>query len=312
MTVSLSCISINAPVQELTECIERSDGVLFVKDLPEAPFEQIQDLLQKATSVTNRLNQACPNNLIYKDADHATRNGALKVDRKCSLDLSPERLVSIAKVDPEVVQAEALEQPLSFYDDFKDTVTRKLIPAFAKVIGSDNMLDDVAFSFRMLDYYPSQNENKATAPRLAEHRDFGFITLIQATHPGLQVRIGNKWQDLPPIPNGTAIMMGGWCAKVRSNGRIPATLHRVTKHYDTEASRIAAVMFVNPKRVDTALDPVVRAGEARKFISGVKAADLQERLAGSKSERTVDSWLEVPTKSNRFWSKLRRPPLKAA
>jgi isopenicillin N synthase-like dioxygenase len=311
MSLSLPCISIHAPVQELAECIERSGGVLLIKDLPEAPFQQIQDLLQNSSTVTNRLNQACPNNLIYKDSSHAARNRASRVDRKASLDLSPERLASIAKVDPEVVEAEALKQPLSFYDAFKETVAEKLIPAFSEVIGSGDMLDDVAFSFRMLDYYPSPDENKATAPRLAEHRDFGFITMIQSTHPGLQVRIGNKWQDLPPIPNGTAIMMGGWCAKLRTNGRIPATLHRVTKHHDTEASRIAAVLFANPKRVDTALEPVVRSGEAQKYISGVKASDLQQRLVESKSEKYVDHWLEVrrPTK---FLSRFRRTTLSAS
>ena len=149
------------------------------------------------------------------------------------------------------------------------------------------------------------------------NRDFGYITLIQATHGGLQVRPDSKskWQDLPAMPNGSAIMMGGWCAKIRSNGRIPAILHRVTKHYE-ETSRVSAVLFCNPKSVDTALDPVVRSGEDQKFIDGVKAAELQQRLAEAKSEKTVDKWLESCSgkkkKMSTLLSKFRRPASQAA
>jgi hypothetical protein len=318
MTFALPCISINAPTEELKDCIENSNGVLLVKDFPTAPFESILDLLQHSNDVTNRLNQACPKNLaIYRDT-HATGNAAnsSRADRKRSLDLSQERLEGIGKSDPGVVHDEALQKPLSFFKAFQESVEDKLVPAFAQAIGgSTEILDSITINYRMLDYYPSANEHKAVAPRLAAHRDFGFITLIQATHPGLQVFVDSKWQDLPPTPHGSAVILFGWCAKVRSNGRIPATLHRVTKHLDTKASRISAVLFVNPKRIDTSLEPVVRSGEARKYINGVKAADLQKRLAESKTEKYVDKWLENCTKkptSTRFWSRFRRPATRAA
>lgn len=334
---SLPCVSIHAPSSEIANCLQScDDGVLLIQDLPKAPFAAILNLLQNSSTVTHRLNQACPNNVvIYKDSSYGEKkSNSNHVDRKCTLDISPERLESIAKVDPEVIQAEALQEPLSFFQGYKDLVNEKLIPALAEVIGGssekDDLADDVAFSYRMIDYYPSEEEKQSSSeqairrrgsaasgaaaarPRLAEHRDFGFLTLIQASLPGLQVRIGNEWKNVPAVPQGTAILMGGWCAKIRTNGRMSAILHRVPKHFDapptaatTEAGgatlsqnrRISAVLFCYPKRVDTSLDPVVRPGETRKFIQGVNAATLQQRLAESKTEKSVDQWLEFRNSS---------------
>lgn len=296
--LSLPSISIHAPVPELAECMEGCHGVLLLQDLPEAPFEPILELLQHSTSVTNRLNQAYnPNNLIYKDS-YATTAGS--GDRKRSLDLSPERLEIIAKAEPDLVQSQALQQPLEFFKAFQELVGEKILPALAQVIGSNEILNDINFHYRMLDYYPSP-ANKATAaaaPRCAEHRDFGFLTLIQATHPGLQVRVDhtNKWHKLPPIPNGSAIMLFGWCTKIRSNGRIPAVLHRVGQHHldanNKATSRIAAVLFCNPTQTDTPLEPIMRPGETRKYIRGVNVGELNSRLVESKVEKSVDRWLE--------------------
>jgi isopenicillin N synthase-like dioxygenase len=322
MTLRLPTISINAPVQEIADCMERSDGVLLIEDLPPTPFEPILNLLQHSPDVTRRLNKAVPEALIYKDVDHAKQS--IKTDRKCSLDLSPERLASIAKIDPDVVEAEALQEPLEFYRNFQETIHQKLVPALAKVVGHsfESMENDLTYSYRMIDYYPSspqpeqapQQQRYATtssppspaAPRLAEHRDFGFLTLIQQSHPGLQVKINNQWQDVPSTPNGTAILMGGWCARVRTNNRFTATLHRVPKCF-TDQERISAVLFLNPKRVDTALDPIVRPGEDTKFIATLTATDLQQRLVEAKTESAVDKWLEVkPKRKNGFWNRFRR------
>ena len=107
-------------------------------------------------------------------------------------------------------------------------------------------------------------------------------------------------------------MMFGWCAKVRSNGRIPAVLHRVNKsHYaDTKARkqhRVAAVLFCNPKHGDTPLNPVLRfKGETRKFRQ-VNAGQLNEMLLESKSERLVDQWLLGENVSGNNNSKNKKP-----
>jgi len=153
-----------------------------------------------------------------------------------------------------------------------------VIPALAEVIGSDDILDDVAYNFRMIDYYPSENEREKIAPRCGEHRDFGSFTVIQATHPGLQVFLDSEWQELPPIPQGSTLLLFGWCTQIRSNGRIPAVLHRVDQHFGA-TSRVSAVLFCAPKQEGTILEPVVRLGEVRKYIGGVKVGQLRGSMA---------------------------------
>mmetsp|Transcript_16038 Transcript_16038/g.39271 ORF Transcript_16038/g.39271 Transcript_16038/m.39271 type:complete len:199 (-) Transcript_16038:161-757(-) len=178
--------------------------------------------------------------------------------------------------------------------------------------GSSTIYDDATFNYRMIDYYPQTiSADAPSRPRLAEHRDFGFITLVQASLPGLQVRIDNKWHDIPSLPDGTAVVMGGWCGKVRSNGRIPAALHRVPKNFHAQESRVSAVLFCNPKHTDTSLEPAVRTGEKQNFINGITATDLQKKLVESKLEKSVDQWLKhrskqsITTISSTVWRKFR-------
>ena len=277
MKLSLPSISIYADIQELAECIERCNGLLLLEDLPTAPFEPVLNLLQHANRFKERLNEAYPKNLVFKDS-YAAGNGGPAVDRKRVLDLSPERLAEMAKSEPYLVDAPVLQQPLKFFLTFQDLLAENVLPALAKAIGLDDILDDVAYNFRMVDYYPSENEREKIAPRCGEHRDFGSFTVIQATHPGLQVFLDSEWQELPPIPQGSTLLLFGWCTQIRSNGRIPAVLHRVDQHFGA-TSRVSAVLFCAPKREGTILESVVRLGEVRKYIGGVKVGQLRGSMA---------------------------------
>lgn len=319
----------------------------MLQDVPEAPFETILELLSRNSSnVTERLNRAFPKTILYKSAP---KNAGKSMDHKRSLDLSPQRLEAISAADPELMRdaGKMLEEPLAFYKEYQEIIGTKLLPALAQVIGSENVLQDMHFHYRMLDYYPTMKSsststsstNGTAARRLAAHRDFGFMTMIQATHPGLQIRLETgkrpKWMDLPPIPKGSAILMFGWCAKVRSNGRIPAVLHRVTQHSLASSvapqqdqgkgqeqeqaqhqyrNRVSAVLFVNPTQMDTSLEPVLKdpTTETLQYIPGVAVGELSERLAKSKLENDVDQWLKykpprAKTTNTKFWNKLWRP-----
>lgn len=92
--------------------------------------------------------------------------------------------------------------------------------------------------------------------------------------------VDEQWVDLEVPEAGSAILLFGWCTQIRSNGRIPAVLHRVTD--DASAfipRRVAAVLFCAPKQPDTPLEPVVRAGEEPKYISGIVAGQLRGSMA---------------------------------
>ncbi|KAL3914468.1 MAG: hypothetical protein SGILL_006092 [Bacillariaceae sp.] len=288
MKFSVPNISITASVAELAQCIERSDGLLVLEDLPVAPFDDILALLQNSSDVTARLNQASKVP-IYNDSNSEFRPGS----RLQSIDLSPKKLETMAQVDPDLINAPALSKPMEFYKAFQDKVNQKLLPALAFAIGTQDLHQDVVYSYRMLDYYPNCNEKHATVPRLAEHRDFGFLTLIQATHPGLQIKRGKRWHPLPAIPRGAAWVVFGWCAHVRSNGRIPASLHRVTKHTFL-SSRVAAILFAMPASGQTLLEPVLK-GEPRTIRSGITADDLQQQITRSESQQQVENWLTAPS-----------------
>lgn len=261
--------------------VESSKGILLLTDLPKAPFAEIQAALSGLSSrpdISARLNKAYTKNLVYKDSFAKGKGGAM-VDMKRVLDLSPERIDAIRKNDPNLVVLEegALANSLKFYEELK-SVSTKIVRAVADVIGSEDVVADAAFNYRMLDYYEREkyedNIESAVAPRCGEHRDFGSFTLIFPSHAGFQVNMNGEWMDLESVEEGTAILLFGWCSQIRSNNRIPALLHRVT---DAEGvtRRASAVLFCAPKLDETPLEPVLRSGEERVYMSGVKAGQLR-------------------------------------
>jgi isopenicillin N synthase-like dioxygenase len=211
----------------------------------------------------------------------------------------------IAQTEPNLAKATQLETPLAFWKQWQDVVGRCILPALAQAIGSSDILNDVAYNYRMVDYYNynddidktnhhdhDDDDDASIAPRCGEHRDFGSFTMIQANQPGLQVFVENEWHTLDTIPEGSALMVFGWCTQIRSNGRIPAVLHRVEQDHrqqqhaaNNHRRRLAAVLFCAPKMVDTALEPVVRPGEVRKYISGVKVGQLRGQMARKWQKR---------------------------
>jgi hypothetical protein len=277
MKLSLPSVSINSPTIELAERINDSSGILIVTDLPKAPFGAIRQLIQHSAKHANRLNKAYPKNLVYKDS-FASGHGGPSVGRKRVLDLSPERLDAIEKVEPCLFkESRHLKDSLQFWESLQETASRKILPALALAIGSDEIMDDVAFNYRMVDYY-EHNDSVVAAPRCGEHRDFGSFTLIQSTHPGLQVHMDNKWHDVPLVPEGSAILIFGWCTQIRSNDRIPALLHKVDDDQGVK-SRASAILFCAPKKVETPLEPVVTPGESQKYIGGIKVGQLRGKMA---------------------------------
>lgn len=83
--------------------------------------------------------------------------------------------------------------------------------------------------------------------------------------------------DLEVTAPGSAVLLFGWCTQIRSNGRIPAVLHRVAS--TTHERRVSAVLFCAPKQPTTSLDPIVRQGESPKYIPGIVAGQLRGSMA---------------------------------
>lgn len=288
MKIDLPSISLKQPVNDIATLIGENApaGALWIEDLPPVPFVDLGDILTQLSGspeLSERLNQAYTKNLVYKDA-YAQGKGGHTVDRKRVLDLSPERLAAIAEADPQVLELAKettnLGQVLDFWKNTADS-TNKILKALALAIGSDDILDDVAFNYRMVDYY-SHNDPKE-APRCGEHRDFGSFTLIHTTEPGLELFSNGQWCQVAPKP-GAALMLFGWCTQIRSNGRIPATLHRVVDDRESDANgvvprRLSAILFCAPKHPETVLEPVVKPGDIRQYIGGVRVGQLRGKMA---------------------------------
>lgn len=288
MTVTFPSVSIHDDAAAIAQAIHQANaGILFVTDLDQPDFPRVQTMFDHLASpegrvITDGLNQAYTKNLVYKDS-FASGNGGPCVDMKRVLDLSAERLKIIEQANPDLMKlcdSKDMQETLNFWEDLRQTQAPKLLRAVAMAIGSEQEVTaDAAFNYRMVDYYHRTHDEP---PRCSEHRDFGTFTLIMTTGPGLQVFYQGQWIDVPSNDNG-AILLFGWCTQIRSNGRIPAALHRVIDDDDESqidtGRRTSMVLFCAPKKVETNLEPVVLPGEEAQYIGGIKVGQLRGKMA---------------------------------
>jgi len=298
VTMQIPVVSLSASTVEIAHRIACSQGYLVLTDLEsQPPFQAIQgtfDELPTGEDVASRLHEAYTKNLICKDsAGFRDFCGHERV-----LDFNTEHLKKIKLASPEFpmssVQDEKVARMLRFWESCALDVMPKLVKAISLAIGTDDVSADAHCYFRMVDYYerPALAQG-APLHRCEEHRDFGTASLIFPSDvKGLEIFADDKWQAVPPVhPHAAGILIFGWCTQIRSNGRIPAVLHRVV---DAEAvhgvvpRRTSAVLFIAPKEKESPLEPMIQEGEARRYISGAKVGLLRS-LHFSKDFGLVDS-----------------------
>eukprot|EP00935_MAST-01C_sp_MAST-1C-sp1_P000229 g229.t1 len=248
-------------------------GVLSISGMeafPMADARVLMDCLAGASALQEKLNSAYQATgaakLVWKDS-FASGKGGDSVDQKKVLDLAPHRLEAISKACPEALDALGAEfhQLLGFYQRIEESIVPKLLQALSTAVGAQmTKLADYSSAYRTLDYY--EREADAKAPRCGEHRDYGILTLIfQDDVGGLEVKINGSWT---PVPPGEAVLLFGWCTQIRSNGRLPAAMHRVSDPRSgkgkTIPRRTAGVLFVAPNP-SASIAPVVGPGEVAKY-----------------------------------------------
>ena len=254
--------------------------------------------------------------LAYKDPQLG-RNGA-SGDVKRMFDLNPKRLTKLgplADLEPPPLRAigHFWEQASSSAPvvRFRDSATLsnvialrapqvaagvpKLLRALEIASGSADMPRDDKYDFRMVDYYETELAERdfsereaegagAVLRRCREHRDFGTVSLIFSRVEGLEALVHDEWRPVVPPPPGAAVLLFGWVAQIRSNGRLSACLHRVGDAPPNERGRstrrVSAVLFAAPQDLQEPLEPVVREGEQRKYIAGVSAEAQQMYVTG--------------------------------
>lgn len=128
---------------------------------------------------------------------------------------------------------------------------------------------------RVIHYPPIRSDTAPGAIRAAAHEDVNLVTVLPAsTAPGLELmtREGN-WIEVVPPP-GAMICDTGDMMQLITQGRLPATTHRVVNPPGAAAqsSRYALPFFVHPR-------PEVRLAPPDQPGSGPTAGDfLQKRL----------------------------------
>lgn len=176
---------------------------------------------------------------------------------------------------------------VQFFQTVKAMVLPRVLAATADAGKVKSLRHGDVFNYRMVHYYGNCSVVEKTkengllnsitkgdvaqkAARCGKHRDFGSVTLVfQDGIQGLQIRVYNEWRDVQSVTGNVALLQFGWCAMFRSNGRLPAVLHRVVEpsrndENDDVPDRTAVIFFVAPG-TDTALDPVVLPGERTLF-----------------------------------------------
>ncbi|KAJ3680872.1 hypothetical protein LUZ60_015361 [Juncus effusus] len=130
-------------------------------------------------------------------------------------------------------------------------VCKMLIKAISQSLGLDEsyMLkafgqDDIAGTLRV-NYYPKCPQPELTLG-LSSHSDPGVITVLLADEHvrGCQVKKGDEWVDVKPIPGAFVVNIGDQ-TQVLSNGIYKSVDHRVLANAKSE--RFSFAFFCNPK-----------------------------------------------------------------
>ena len=83
---------------------------------------------------------------------------------------------------------------------------------------------------------------------LRPHTDYGFVTILDATSPGLQIELEGQFRDVPVLDGHLVINFGEALHFItqHSNRSVAAIVHRVTSQTSSNPVRHGIVYFANP------------------------------------------------------------------
>jgi isopenicillin N synthase-like dioxygenase len=93
-------------------------------------------------------------------------------------------------------------------------------------------------------HYDTRNPDLGLRP----HTDYGFVTILDATAPGLQIEIAGDFVDVPVLPGHLVINFGEALHFVTaySERTVGAVVHRVLSQQSIDPVRHGIVYFANP------------------------------------------------------------------
>ena len=83
---------------------------------------------------------------------------------------------------------------------------------------------------------------------LRPHTDYGFVTILDASAPGLQIEIDGQFEDVPVMPGHLVINFGEALNFITAHSErtVGAIVHRVLSQRSNDAVRHSIVYFANP------------------------------------------------------------------
>ena len=127
-------------------------------------------------------------------------------------------------------------------------------------------------------------DTRTTDWGLRPHTDYGFVTILDASAPGLQIAIDGEFQDVPVLPGHLIINFGEALNFITaySNRVVSAVTHRVVSQRSTDPIRHGIVYFANPD-LDGMLWQFDASGEEQGSSSvGDLFAQLESRLTETR------------------------------
>jgi isopenicillin N synthase-like dioxygenase len=113
---------------------------------------------------------------------------------------------------------------------------------------------------------------------LRPHTDYGLVTILDATSPGLQIELEGQFRDVPVLDGHLVINFGEALnfSTQYSNRSVAAIVHRVTSQAASNPVRHGIVYFANPD-----LDGGVKQFNTEGHeVSSISVEDLFSRLEG--------------------------------
>jgi isopenicillin N synthase-like dioxygenase len=115
-------------------------------------------------------------------------------------------------------------------------------------------------------HYDTRNPDWGLRP----HTDYGFITILDASAPGLQIEIDGQFQAVPILPDHLIINFGEALNFITAHSDRPvgAVVHRVLSQQSTDPIRHGIVYFANPD-----LDGILWQFDVRGEIKGSSSVE---------------------------------------
>ena len=144
---------------------------------------------------------------------------------------------------------------------------------------SDGYSAGAGTAFLNFVHYDTRNPDQGLRP----HTDYGLITILDITAPGLQIKVNGKFEEVPVLPGHLAIHFGEALNFIttHSDRTVGAIEHKVLSQKSTDPVRHGIVYFANPD-----LDGVVWQFDAEGGGKGSSSvADLFALLEKNLTER---------------------------